>query len=353
MASEAIKTRDYTRVSYPEPHFARTREIIKRYPQMAKLFGKEPSTAFFVVAIVALQTCIAFALMGAPWWAVLVTAYFVGAVANHSLWTLIHDCTHNLVFKKPWGNCLLQIVANFPITFPGSSMSFRKYHIMHHRYQGELGRDADLPGEFEARLAGNKPWGKALWLFGFAGFQGFRVPRLKKYIQLYDNWFALNVVAASLYLLAILALAGWGSLIYLFLSSIFAIGLHPLGARWIQEHYLVAPPQETYSYYGAANIVAFNVGYHNEHHDFMAVPWSRLPKVRDMAPEYYNGLHYHTSWTALLFKFLFDPRLSLYSRVVRPDGLQQGVIRSSINVQPHAEAQGPKLDEFDEDKSAA
>jgi len=281
------------------------------------------------------------------------TAYFLGAAANHALWVMIHDSTHNLVFKKPWANCLLQIVANFPIAFPGSSISFRKYHIMHHRYQGELGRDADLPSEFEAKLAGNQPWGKATWLLCFAIFQTLRVPRLKKYIRLYDNWFALNVVACILYLLTITFFAGWGGLAYLFISSVFAIGLHPLGARWISEHYLVAPPQETYSYYGPLNTIAFNVGYHNEHHDFMAVPWSRLPKVREWAPEYYNKLHYHKSWTGLLFRFLFDPNLSLYSRLVRPDGQQRGKIRSSINVQPDAEAQGPRIEEQEEDRPAA
>ena len=60
------------------------------------------------------------------------------------------------------------------------------------------------------------------------------------------------------------------------LSFVFSIGLHPVGARWIQEHYLIAPPQETYSYYGPLNKVAFNVGYHNEHHDFSFVPWNNL-----------------------------------------------------------------------------
>ena len=75
--------------------------------------------------------------------------------------------------------------------------------------------------------------------------------------------------------------AGWTALGYLFLSSAFAIGLHPVGARWIQEHYLTFPGnQETFSYYGPMNVFALNVGYHNEHHDLMRVPWSRLPALK-------------------------------------------------------------------------
>ena len=76
--------------------------------------------------------------------------------------------------------------------------------------------------------------------------------------------------------------------------------------------------QETYSYYGPWNRLAFNVGYHNEHHDLMTVPWSRLPRIRSLAPEFYEGLYAHRSWTRLLFRFLFDRELTLHSRVVRP-----------------------------------
>ena len=54
----------------------------------------------------------------------------------------------------------------------------------------------------------------------------------------------------------------------------------PLGARWIQEHYTFVQGQETYSYYGILNRLAFNIGYHNEHHDFMTIPWYRLGRLR-------------------------------------------------------------------------
>ena len=61
------------------------------------------------------------------------------------------------------------------------------------------------------------------------------------------------------------------------------------------------------------------MGYHNEHHDLPSIPWNNLPKLRAMAPEFYNNLKYHSSWSRLLFQFIFDRRYSLYSRVERTE----------------------------------
>jgi sphingolipid delta-4 desaturase len=67
------------------------------------------------------------------------------------------------------------------------------------------------------------------------------------------------------------------------------------------------------------NTVAFNVGYHNEHHDFPSIPWNKLPQIKKMAPAYYDTLSSHKSWTKLFFRFLFDREISLYSRVIRKE----------------------------------
>ena len=107
------------------------------------------------------------------------------------------------------------------------------------------------------------------------------------------------------------------ALAYLALSTFFALGLHPVGGRWIQEHYETRKGQETYSYYGPLNRTCFNMGYHNEHHDFAGIPWNNLPKLKKLAPDYYDSLASYRSWTGVLLKFIFDPSMSTYSRVVR------------------------------------
>jgi len=63
--------------------------------------------------------------------------------------------------------------------------------------------------------------------------------------------------------------------------------------------------------------LALNMGYHNEHHDLPSIPWNNLPKLRAMAPEFYNNLKYHSSWSRLLFEFIFDKKYSLFSRIER------------------------------------
>jgi sphingolipid delta-4 desaturase len=93
-----------------------------------------------------------------------------------------------------------------------------------------------------------------------------------------------------------------------------------VGARWIQEHYTYKEGQETYSYYGPLNLIQFNIGYHNEHHDFYKVPWTKLKELKAMAPEYYDNLYYHTSWTKLILDFIFNPERDLYQRIIRERG---------------------------------
>ena len=138
-----------------------------------------------------------------------------------------------------------------------------------------------------------------------------------KTIEFYDGHFAANVTIQLAFNAALVAAAGWGGLAYLLLSNIFSLGLHPLGGRWIQEHYVMHPGQETSSYYGPMNALVFNAGYHNEHHDVMRVPWMKLPLLKRLAPEFYDTLEAHHSWTALLWRFLTDDRVTPFNRTIR------------------------------------
>lgn len=102
------------------------------------------------------------------------------------------------------------------------------------------------------------------------------------------------------------------------MSSFFAGSLHPCAGHFIAEHYLFDQwDQETWSYYGILNYVTYNVGYHNEHHDFPSIPWTRLPKLHALANEYYKDLPRHNSWCKVTFDFIFRTDVGLFSRVKR------------------------------------
>ncbi len=302
----------------PEPHIIRTGKLLKAHPEVKQLFGTEPWSLAIIAFLVVSQTLLAFYLQDQAWWVVLLAAYTVGAVLSHAVFVFIHEATHNLIIKGNFANKLLGCIVNLPILFPGA-IGFRKFHMAHHQYQGEIARDADLASLWEAEWVGNSTPRKIVWFLFFFAIEGIVRPARVKYVKLWDRWVVFNVLAQIAYTAFIVSIAGWVGVAYLFASFAFAIGFHPLGARWIQEHYVVKPGQETYSYYGIGNIVAFNVGYHNEHHDLMTIPWSRLPKLKAMAPEFYDTLYSHRSWSALFFRFLFDKNLTLFSRVVRED----------------------------------
>jgi sphingolipid delta-4 desaturase len=301
-----------------QPHPARSRAIIKAHPEVRQLMVRNPWTALIALRVVTLLTGIAYAMgrLGfGYWWLSLIVAYCVGAFANHCNYVIIHDATHNLILPRKSWNIFVAILADLPNLTPGA-MGFRVYHLKHHSHQGDYEYDADLANQWEARLVGNIWYRKALWLMLFAFFQLTRPPRLKA-ITMRDRWFVLNLTCSLIYDIAIVYFCGWAGLLYLAFSFFLSIGLHPVGARWIQEHYTNDSEQETYSYYGPINRVCLNMGYHNEHHDLPSIPWNNLPRLRAMAPEFYDTLKCHTSWTRLLFQFIFDKRYSLFSRVER------------------------------------
>ncbi|SFD62948.1 sphingolipid delta-4 desaturase [Chitinophaga sp. CF118] len=311
------KPTDFTWSKEPNPHHVRVRQILKQHPEMKELIGKNPYTIFMIIGLVAAQVGISYFLKDTSWWLVFLVAYAVGAFISHALWVMIHESSHGLIFRGKVPNLMAGILANLPHIF-ASSVSFQRYHLKHHAHQGEHDLDADLPDFWEARLVSNNPLGKMIWFLFFPVFQVTRTARLN--IALFDRWILLNWIIQLSFNVALFVFIGPKAFVYMLASFFFSVGLHPLGARWIQEHYLTLDPvQETYSYYGPLNKVAFNVGFHNEHHDFPSIPWNKLPQIKSKAPAYYDSLLSHQSWTKLFLSFIFNPKLSLYSRMLRKE----------------------------------
>jgi sphingolipid delta-4 desaturase len=119
-------------------------------------------------------------------------------------------------------------------------------------------------------------------------------------------------LASLLMLAAVYWLGGWQSLAYLYLSAVFMSGfLQPttFGMILNDSHFHSRREyQPSTSYYGWLNRLTFNFGLHTEHHDFPGIPWSRLPKLRQLAPEHYEPLAKTKSYAGLAAQFVFEPR---------------------------------------------
>lgn len=298
-----------------EPHATRRKEILVKHPEIKSLMKPDPMFKYIVTVMVLVQ-CISFwILKDASFSTLLIAAYCFGGVINHSLELAVHEIAHNLAFGalRPMHNRIFGMFANMPIGIP-MSISFKKYHLEHHKYQGDEKLDTDLPTRLEATLFYNT-FTKFIWVFLQPFFYSLRpffvYPKPPSVLELINTVVQLAFDAIVCYFCGIRMLG------YMIGGTLLAMGLHPVAGHFISEHYMFKKGFETYSYYGPLNFITFNVGYHMEHHDFPSVPGSRLPQVKRIAKEYYDDLPQHHSWTKVIWDFITDPEIGPYARVKR------------------------------------
>ncbi|MCX7633400.1 MAG: fatty acid desaturase [Turneriella sp.] len=313
----------------PEPHLERTKAILKKHPELRQFIGKKnPWSALLIVLAVSLQLAIAWFLRHQPWYVVLPVAWLFGTIVNHTFIGLLHDASHGLIFRSRFWNDVFGLIVNAPMLVP-SYVSFKKYHMKHHAFQGVYELDADIPSHWEVKLVKNIWWRKMLWLLLYPLVQTLRTARVRE-VKFLDGWVLTNWLTTFATDFAVWYFMGPMAFLYIAASFWLGFGLSVVGGRLIQEHYVLNPPQETYSYYGWLSWPSCHVGYHNEHHDFPSCAWNYLPKIRAAAPEFYDTLKYHTSWGKLVLKFIFDKNISLAQRMVRKNrgniGLDDEVI---------------------------
>jgi sphingolipid delta-4 desaturase len=303
-----------------EPHRIRRRAILAAHPEIAALRGWDPWPKYRMAAVLAVQLALGSAVEVAcralPWPAAIavlaITAYALGAFLNHYGGVIIHEASHDLCAPTKTQNRLVAIFANLPKVLP-YAMTFRRHHARHHIAMGVVGKDNDLATDLEHHLVGDGALRKLAWLvlYPFAG------ALLRGFLRRPTRWEIANVAVQLAFDAAIVLGIGWWGLAYLAASTFFSASLHPIAGHFIHEHYLWDEGQETYSYYGPLNGVTLNMGYHVEHHDFTDVPGKNLPRLHAIAPEFYEGLVSHTSWSGIFLTFVRERRLSHRSRFVR------------------------------------
>lgn len=204
------------------------------------------------------------------------------------------------------------------------------YHLTHHKSLGVDGLDTDLPTPFEAIFL-DSVLGKAFFctfqliFYAIRPMFIYRLPITRIHL--------VNIAAQVVFDYFLVKYAGGRALGYLIWSSFLAGSLHPCAGHFIAEHYIfekqqpsakdpanLAPVPETFSYYGPLNIFTYNVGLHNEHHDFPAIPWTKLPVLNRIAREFYDELPCHKSWTYVIWQFIWDKEVGLWCRLKRAEG---------------------------------
>ena len=295
-------------------HTFRRQEILKLYPNIKKLYGPEWKSKWISLFLLFIpQIYISFTIHKLSLINYFLVTYFIGATITQALFLAIHELSHNLFFKEIKYNKLYAIFLNLPIGIP-FSISFRDYHLEHHNKLGIYGLDTDLPSRFEKYVIDNTAIKKTIWLSLQIVWYALRPIFIKQYtLTIYHS---LNIVIQLLFDTIIYKLCGIGPIVYFILCDLIAGGLHPCAYHFISEHYLLnyKDNQETYSYYGKLNYLTWNVGYHNEHHDFPYIPWSRLPVLNKTLPSIYMSLTKYNSWYTIFYKFIFDKKVSLHSR---------------------------------------
>ncbi|KAM4771831.1 sphingolipid delta(4)-desaturase DES1 [Rhinophrynus dorsalis] len=311
----SVAREDFEWVYTDQPHADRRKEILAKYPEIKALM-KPDYNLIWIVSLMVLTQLIAFYLVkDLDWKWLMFWTYVFGSCISHSMTLAIHEISHNSAFgncKAMW-NRWFGMFANLPLGLP-YSVSFKRYHMDHHRYLGGDGVDVDIPTDFEGWFFCT-PLRKLVWIILQPLFYTIRPlcinPKPVSQLEI------INLVIQFSFDAIIYHFLGVKTVVYMLAGSILGLGLHPISGHFIAEHYMFLKGHETYSYYGPLNYLTFNVGYHNEHHDFPSVPGKNLPLVRKIAAEYYDPLPQYTSWVKVLYDFVMDDTLSPYSRMKR------------------------------------
>ncbi|TWT94452.1 fatty acid desaturase [Stieleria varia] len=339
-------------------HRDRAKQMIKAHPEIKGLIGNNPYTFIWCILFTGAQIGVAAAAGMVSWWLVPVLAYFIGAWINICLFMLAHECNHNLVFKKTAPNRWLYTLTTMPMFLSGH----HTWWVEHHVHHNDLGAKKDFVKRRRSFMLLTRQ--QVLWKTEgplYKAFSWLATPLFSPYSllmlvtqvmrsvlglivyvfesllrgRLRPGTLSLKILAdehlvsgyvrnsmtgwAVIYPLfslgltvALFFVGGWKALVFLLLSQLFMTGfLNPVmfGMILSNSHFHGhSRYQPSSSYYGWMNWFTFNFGLHTEHHDISGIPWNRLPKMRQYAPEFYDNIVQTESYARLALQFAFGSR---------------------------------------------
>jgi len=300
-------------------HNEMRREALRIDPAIRDLSGPFPCTALVLPLLIGLHWAIAWLVSSQPVWIIFLAAFVPGQLLVHAMGALLHETAHRLVFRRDSHKLCFDLLLEVGMTTYGRQLTYQHEHITsHHPHIGDYERDYEHEDicaiqarrVLKASNPGLQRLATLLTLLIHALPLGpvigdMVLPRINRWLSGFPPgdpqrdigatrppaWQVRLFVGVSLCSnLAVLLLFGpWGLLYQVLSVSLFVgkLGVWNLGQS-LSEHQGDDTVNPTRSHYGRINLLLFNTGYHNEHHTFPNVPWSRLPAVRKSAPQMFN-----------------------------------------------------------------
>jgi sphingolipid 4-desaturase/C4-monooxygenase len=295
------------------------RRVLEAHPEAAELIGPDWRTALFAGGLLALHWSIAWGVSKTTWWVVLFVALFFGQFVYHAASSLVHESAHRLVFRGARAKVAFDLLLEAILTSFGYLLVYQHNHVTsHHAHLGDY--EGDYEHEDIYRVAARRmyrelhPWRwrviniglMALHLVPFAVITDTLIlPRVLAHamgLPVRDglrNTQATRPPRGEVRLFMVFSVAVLVAVYFAFgvlglLYQIWCISL--IGSRWgasirgqiLSEHYGEDAQHPTRSTYWWGNRAFFNIGYHVEHHTFPNVAWTRLPRLKAIAPETFN-----------------------------------------------------------------
>ena len=101
--------------------------------------------------------------------------------------------------------------------------AFKRYHVDHHKYQGEDNLDGDLPSTFEVKVVGHNMLLKLVWVvlqpLAYALRPSIMLPKKP------TRWEAINYTVVLLWDYVVFSLLGWKGLLYMVCGTLLGESL--------------------------------------------------------------------------------------------------------------------------------
>ena len=306
------------------------RKVLDAHPEAGNLIGPDWRTALFAVLMLALHWTMVWGVSLTSWWVVFLAAFVFGQTIYHSASALIHESAHRLVFRNAKARFAFDVLTEMIVTSFGTQLIYQHNHITsHHAYLGDYDRDYEHEDAY--RVAARARYRAAHPIRCRMMTVGIMLLHLLPFTFVTDALIVPRILGSAtglpardrmrksvatrpprgeIYALALVSLIVNVGLFMMFgfLGWLYHVwSMSMLSGRWgasirgqvLSEHYGEDAEHPTRSTYWWGNRIFFNIGYHVEHHTFSGVPWTKLPKLRAIAPDVFNvgsELNYYGFW---------------------------------------------------------